>query len=196
MSNDEPIVVKTEQGPALTALEARPFTKPRPGEQMVFEVNLSAESLDGMKKRAVIEPNLPSWGAFQLTCDEGTALGGTDTAPPPLGYLSAGIAFCLLTHLTSFVRAKSMDVQSIRIEQRLNFSTTLVTDAEKMGDLKGSCDGVETHVIVESTEPDENIRDLIRISENACMAMQSIINVTPKSTHLHLNGQRLEPAPT
>ena len=188
----ESIVRKVNQGPALKTFEVHPFTKPRPGEQMVFEVNLMAESLDGMRKRAVVEPNLPTWGAFELTCDEGAGLGGNDTAPPPLGYLSAGIAFCLLTHLTSFVRAKKMNVDRIRIEQRVNFSTTLVTDAEKMGDLKGSCDGVETHVIVEGSEPDEKIKELVRVSENACMAMQSIINATPKSIYLHLNGKLVE----
>ena len=61
-SNDELIVRKVEEGPVLTTFEARPFEKPRPGEQMVFEVNLMAESLDGMRKRAVMEPNLPTWG--------------------------------------------------------------------------------------------------------------------------------------
>ena len=163
--------IRIDQSPTLTTFEARPFKKPRPGEQMVFEVNLMAESLDGMRKRAVVEPNLPTWSAFALTCDEGTALGGDDTAPPPLGYLSSGIAFCLLTHLTAFIRAKKMAVDRICIEQRVNFSTTLVTDAEKMGDLKGNCDGVETHVIVEGSETEENIRELARVSENACMAM-------------------------
>ncbi|MDJ0950870.1 MAG: OsmC family protein [Alphaproteobacteria bacterium] len=186
------IVMKVDHGPTLTAFEARPFKKPRPGEQMVFEVNLVAESVDGMLKRAVVEPNLPTWGAFVLNCDEGTALGGTDTAPPPLGYLSAGIAFCLLTHLTSFVRARNMNVDRIAVEQRVNFSTTLVTDAERTGDLKGRCDGVETHVVVEGSEPEENVRELVRVSENACMAMQSIINATPTSTHLHLNGKPIE----
>ncbi len=184
--------IRIDQSPTLTTFEARPFKKPRPGEQMVFEVNLMAESLDGMRKRAVVEPNLPTWSAFALTCDEGTALGGDDTAPPPLGYLSSGIAFCLLTHLTAFIRAKKMAVDRICIEQRVNFSTTLVTDAEKMGDLKGNCDGVETHVIVEGSETEENIRELARVSENACMAMQSIINATPTSTHLHLNGKQIE----
>ncbi len=193
MGNDaQSIVMKVDHGPALTTFDARTFEKPRPGERMVFEVNLVAESLGGMRKRAVVEPNLPTWGAFELTCDEGGGLGGDDTAPPPLGYLSAGIAFCLLTHLTSYVRAKEMNVDRIAIEQRVNFATTLVTDAEKMGDLKGSCDGVETHVVVESSEPEEKIRELVRVSENACMAMQSIINATPKSTTLHLNGNPIE----
>ncbi len=186
------IAAKVDHGPTLTTFEARPFKKPRLGEQMAFEVNLVAESLDGMRKRAVIEPNLPTWGAFELTCDEGAGLGGEDTAPPPLGYLSAGIAFCLLTHLTSFVRAKKMNVDRIRIEQRVNFSTTLVTDAEKAGDLKGSCDGVETHVVVEGDEPEESIKELVRVSENACMAMQAIINATPKSAYVHLNGKLIE----
>jgi uncharacterized OsmC-like protein len=158
---------------------------------MRFEVNLVAESLEGMKKKAVVEPNLPTWGAFEIQCDEGGALGGTDTAPPPLGYLSAGIAFCLLTHLSAFIRAKGLSIDSLTIEQRTKFATTLVTEAEEAGDFRGECEGVETHVIVNGDHSAEEIRQLAEESENACMAMQAIMNATPANTKLYLNGNEL-----
>ncbi len=185
------IVSKRAESPQLEKIEVTKFVKPRHGEQMNFEVNLVAESLDGMKKRAVVEPNLPTWGVFEIDCDEGGALGGTDTAPPPLGYLSAGIAFCLLTHLSAFVRSKNLAIDKLRIEQRTRFSTTLVTDAEEAGDFRGRCDGVETHIVVEGRQTPEDIRALARESENACMAMQAIMNATPTNTTLYLNGDKI-----
>ena len=185
------IVSKVDKGPALTVFEPTPFTKPRHGETMRFEVNLRAESGEGMIKTAVVEPNLPTWGAFQLRCDEGSALGGTDTAPPPLGYMAAGIAFCLLTHLSAYARAKKLKLDGIAIEQRMSFATTLVTDAEAQGDFRGKCEGITTHVIVDGEEGEEAIREMLAESEKSCMAMQSLINVVPKDTQLHHNGKAL-----
>ncbi len=185
------IVSKLQASPALEKIDVTEFVKPRHGEQMKFEVNLVAESLDGMKKKAVVEPNLPTWGSFEIRCDEGGALGGTDTAPPPLGYLSAGIAFCLLTHLSAFIRSKGLDIRHLKIEQRTKFATTLVTDAEDEGDFRGVCEGVETHIVVEGEHDADDIRQLAQASENACMAMQAIMNATPTNTTLYLNGSKI-----
>lgn len=172
--------------------EVTPFEKARPGENMKFEVNVIAESDRGMRKKALVEPNLPTWGTFELICDEGTALGGEDTAPPPLGYFSSGLAFCLLTHLASYIRAKKLKVDNIRVEQRMRFSTSLVTEAEKSADLQGNCDGLETYVVIDSPEPAERIKALIEVSESACMALQAIVNTVPQFTKVRLNGEDFE----
>lgn len=181
------IVRKLEKSLEPSAFAVTPFEKPKAGERMLFEVNVVAEAEERMAKRARVEPNLPSWGCFEIRCDEGGALGGDDTAPPPLGYLSAGLAFCLLTHLSSFIRARKLRIDDIRVEQRVRFSTSLVTEAENDADLQGACDGVETHVIVKSDEPREKLEELLEVSERACMAMQAFVNATPQQTRLHLN---------
>ncbi|MEM7568462.1 MAG: OsmC family protein [Pseudomonadota bacterium] len=191
MSSATPIVMKVDASPEFTKFQPTVFQKPRMGDQMTFEVNVAAESMDGMLKKATVEPNLPTWGAFQLICDEGGALGGTDTAPPPLGYMAAGIAFCLLTHLTAYARAKKLRLTTIKIEQRMQFITTLVTDAEAEGDFRGGCEGITTHVVVEGDEDAETVRAMVADSEASCMAMQSLMNITPKNTQMHLNGQSL-----
>ena len=112
-------------------------------------------------------------------------------SPPPLGYLSAGIAFCLLTHLSAFVRSKKLNIDSLSIEQRTRFATTLVTEAEDEGDFRGRCLGVETHIIVEGDQTPEEVQQLAMESENACMAMQAIMNATPTNTTIHLDGEEV-----
>ena len=185
------IVSKISESLKPTCFEVTEFRKPKRGEKMSFEVNVIAESEGGMKKRAIVKPNLPTWGTFSVQCDEGSALGGEDNAPPPLGYLGCGIAFCLLPHLSSYIRAKTLKVDSLRVEQRMRFSTTLVTDVEKSADIRGNCDGLETYIVIESSEPQETIQELVRVSENACMALQSIVNATPHKTIVRVNGQDL-----
>ncbi len=184
----EPIVEKTPEAVKPESYSVSPFRKPGGGEWMTFEVNLTAEAEAGMHKTARVEPNLDAWSAFEIHCDEGTAIGGEDSAPPPLSYLSAGVAFCLLTHLQHFSRAENLQVQRIRREQRMRFATLLGSDAP---DTAGRCDGVETHVRVHGSEEETTIRSLVDRSWRACMAMQAIVSATPQTTAVHLNGRPL-----
>ncbi|MFQ5660682.1 MAG: OsmC-related (seleno)protein [Gammaproteobacteria bacterium] len=184
---DPVIVTKVNREFTPTSFKITPYKKVRVGERLDFEINVIAEAQDNLKKRAIVKPNIPTWSAFKILCDEGIALGGEDTAPSPLCYFSAGIALCLLTHLTLFIKAKNLQIDQLRIEQR----TTFATDAEKSAETVGTCDGVETHILVESSEPEDEIKYLASISEQACMAMQTIVNPIPQVNHVHLNGKKI-----
>ena len=50
----------------------------------VLEIEVSA--LDGQLKEGHVRQ-------FTVMCDEAARTGGTDTAPPPLGYFTLGIGF-------------------------------------------------------------------------------------------------------
>ena len=65
----------------------------QPHQDRELRGSLEAESLDGMKKRAIVTLEQPEGSTFSIICDEGAYLAGEDTAPPPLAYFSAGIAF-------------------------------------------------------------------------------------------------------
>jgi hypothetical protein len=65
----------------------------QPQQDRELKVSLQAESLEGMKKRAIVTLEQPEGSTFSIICDEGAYLGGEDTAPPPLAYFSAAIAF-------------------------------------------------------------------------------------------------------
>ena len=56
-------------------------------------VHVEARSLEGMKKEAVVTLEQPVGSVYRMRCDEGAYLAGEDTAPPPLSYFSAAIAF-------------------------------------------------------------------------------------------------------
>lgn len=65
----------------------------QPHQDRELRVAIEAESLEGMKKRATVTLEQPEGSTFSMICDEGAYLDGEDTAPPPLAYFSAGIAF-------------------------------------------------------------------------------------------------------
>ncbi|OGA27003.1 MAG: hypothetical protein A3I01_04720 [Betaproteobacteria bacterium RIFCSPLOWO2_02_FULL_65_24] len=52
--------------------------------------------------------------------------------------------------------------------------------------------GVETLVHIESDEPEDKIRKMMRMGEQSCFALGAITGVVPVETHLDLNGRRVD----
>lgn len=71
--------------------EAGSSLKPVQKREIVLQVE--AQSLENMRKQASVTVEHPTGSTFSIICDEGAYLGGDDSAPPPLAYFSAGIAF-------------------------------------------------------------------------------------------------------
>ncbi len=167
-----------------------PFKKSRPPEPLRFEVNMVAEAHDRQKKTAVVQVNIPGFSPVKLYCDEQPPV-GDDTAPPPLAFFTAGIGFCLLTHLTDILTARKIEVTSMRLEQRVRFMTNLGTMRDLGHTTEGQCEHVETHVIIDSPEPEDRIKGLLAEAEGSCMAHFALRNPIPWSTRLILNDQEV-----
>jgi len=61
-----------------------------------IRLHVQATTLSRQKKQAEVWSEVrgqPAGSRWALQCDEGTRIGGDDTAPPPLAYFSAAIAF-------------------------------------------------------------------------------------------------------
>jgi hypothetical protein len=57
--------------------------------------------------------------------------------------------------------------------------------------LEGGGLGLETHVHVESDEPPERIRDLVRMGEQTCFTLGALTDPLPIQTRVTLNGTEL-----
>ena len=60
------------------------------------------------------------------------------------------------------------------------------------GTMRGGSLGLETHIDVESDEPPEKIREYIKMGEQTCSTLQSLIEPVPTQTHVRLNGNDLQ----
>lgn len=176
--------------PAPEQFEPGPFRKSRPPEPLRFEVNLTAEAHARQKKTGVVQVNIPGFSPVRLYCDEQPPV-GDDTAPPPLAFLCAGIGFCLMTHLTDILTARKIQIDSLKLEQRVRFKTNLGTMRELGHTTEGETEHVETHVIIDSPEPEQRIRDLLDEAEGACMAHHALRNPIPWSTRLIYNQREV-----
>ncbi|WP_417248519.1 OsmC-related (seleno)protein [Celeribacter sp.] len=176
--------------PQPTQFEPKPFKKGRPPEPLQFEVVMTAEATERQKKTGVVQVNIPGFSPVRLFCDEQTPV-GDDTAPPPLAYMCAGIGFCLMTHLTDIYTARGIKIKSMKIEQKVGFKTNLSTMREMGHTTEGETEHIETHVLIDSDEPEERIRDLMEEAENSCMAHFALRNPIPWRSRLLHNGKEV-----
>ena len=84
------------------------------------EVHCSIQSEDGMRKEAVVvDITGEKW---RMICDEGPYLNGADSAPPPLAYFSAGMAFGFVSQLNLLAEESDILLEDYQMIQD-NFYT-------------------------------------------------------------------------
>lgn len=178
---DGPAVRKMDKLPETEGLPAKEHQKPKSVKSVRFHFDVSAEPVGRQGKRAVIGTPMPGWSPFEIYCNEGTPLGGEDDAPSPLGYFTAGVAFCLLTHITMYLGASGLNVQRIKVEVRGNYAA----EAEPPS---GGAESFETAIIIDSPEPADRIKAFVEQCQSACIALQTIANRTPLHSKVIHNG--------
>lgn len=182
---------QADEQPQPTQFEPGPFRKSRPPEPLRFEVNMVAQAHNKQQKTGTVQVNIPGFSPVTLYCDEQPPV-GDDQAPPPLAFFTAGIGFCLMTHMTDILNTRKIQVDSLRLEHRVRFMTNLGTMRELGHTTQGQCEMVETHVVIASPEPRERIEALLNEAEGACMAHHALRNPIPWMTRLVLNGEEID----
>jgi len=95
----------------------------------------------------------------------------------------------MLTQLSRFGKVTKLNVKSIRIKQVTRF---FMKGSALAGTLRGGSLGLESEIEVESDEPEEKIRHLIKMGEQTCFTLQSLVNPVPVTTTVKLNGRPLK----
>ncbi len=86
-------------------------------------------------------------------------------APDANTLISAGIGFCFMTQFGRFVSMLNLNLPDYRVVQDTHFS---LGGASGGTGESGSADPIETHVYLETTEPDEMAQEMLDISEKTC----------------------------
>lgn len=94
----------------------------------------------------------------------------------------------MLTQLSRFGKIARLTVKSIRLRQVTRF---FMKGSALAGTLRGGSLGLESEIGVESDEPAEKIWHLIKMGEQTCFTLQSLINPVPVKTTATLNGRPL-----
>lgn len=180
--SDRPIVQKVNErsDPDEVGMSLKPVQKRE------LMLTLEAKSLDKMRKEATVRLDHPKGSTFSIICDEGAYLEGEDTAPPPLAYYSASIAFCLLTQLSRYAKIARLEIEHMSLRQETRFA---MEGSALQGTLTGRGVVVATIVDIKSNEPSEKIAELVRVAQQSCFVHQSIAQPVPTETSIVLNGE-------
>lgn len=152
-------------------------------------VTAQASSLEKWRKQVVAgQPETGS--AFAFISDEGNYLpGGEGTAPTPLTYFVAGIALCLISHVTQVSGKKRLAIRNEKVAVTAHFHEE---GSVLKGDAHGFCDSFEITISLESEEDEKEIIELQRLAHELCFAENALASSIPIETKLLLNDHYVE----
>lgn len=167
-------IVKGVEGGAGSSLQAE--------QKRTLHVHGAAKWTSGMQMETTIQLLKPLGSMFRFVCDEVSDVGGKETAPPPLAYLSAGVGFCFMTQVGRYAQITRQSMHSYQIIQdNLFVHEDSTTHALPM----------HTHLYVEADEMDEVAQKTLYMSERTCFLHAAMRGSTPVLVKTELNGQPL-----
>ena len=125
-------------------------------------VHVFGRGLEWMQKEAVVtvSPN----SVWRLVSDEGPYLRGTDLAPFPLGFFSAGMQFSLMAELQRHAQQQGVLLETIEVVQH---NTYAMSGTVSKGDMLASAYPVEILVRLRTSAPRHVVHDLVRRAETS-----------------------------
>lgn len=149
-------------------------------------IGVEARQLVGHQKEAlVVDGGRVAW---RLSSDEGSYLDGTDLAPFPLGFFSAGLVSDLHGTLERLARARGLTVAQVRIRLSTHY---WLAGSFRSGSAEGHAETPDIRIDVTSPDalPDlqELVADAVATSAGLALVRRPL---TEGTFALHLNGRR------
>lgn len=161
----------------------------RPGPPVpalgVIAWRVEVRSLEGMQKQAIVSTPAGSGPSWRMMSDEGPYLNGTDLAPFPLGFFTAGQQFCLMTQVVRLARAEGLSLTSLTLSQDNYYS---MTGSILRGDMMGGAMPAEVLVQVESGASPQQIARLVQRAERQSPAHAVMRDLLANEFSVTLNG--------
>ncbi len=173
------IIAKVAAAQAVRGVEGGAGSSLKSEQKRTLHVHTDAAvRADGLRE-AEIQLLKPIGSTFSFLSDE-KAL----SAPPSLGYLSAGVAFCYMTQLGRYAKIVKQDLSSYRLVQDNQFR--LSKDGER-----ARAKPVMTQVFVELDDTEEAAQRLIYMGERTCFLHAAMRTNNPSELHAVLGGERI-----
>ena len=187
-TNDTDIISKLQTAEKVFGVEGGAGSSLQPEQKRTLLVRGEAKWIEGMLMESDIELLKPIGSTFRFRCDETRKSGGTESAPPPLAYLTAGMAFCYMTQIGRYAQIIKRELDSYGIVQHNVFRFTGSTTSET---LSAIAEPVDTHVFIEGKQPDETAEDLVSTGERTCFLHAAMRGQYPSVLTANLNGEAL-----
>jgi putative redox protein len=124
-------------------------------------------------------------GRHQLTCDEPTDVGGTNTGPTPYDLLLAALGSCTSMTLAMYARHKGWPLEAVTV--RLRHAKIHAADCAACESKEGRLDYIERAVELTGVLTDEQRARLLDIA-NKCPVHQTLMSEIHIETRLAPSG--------
>lgn len=148
-TSPHPLVFKVDHGGDLPLGGA-----PSPEQ---IRIRAAARALDGMQKEALVREE-PGGAIWRMVSDEGPYLNGTDLAPFPLAFFTAGLAFSYLSEITALAQRRGIGIRQAGLVLD-NFYT--MAGSALRGDMLGGALPPEMTAHVEAAADEAAVRELV-----------------------------------
>jgi organic hydroperoxide reductase OsmC/OhrA len=141
---------------------------------------------DGLKE---VEIRLikPIGSTFKFVSDE-----TSESAPPSLAYLSAGVGFCYMTQLGRYANIVKLGLNSYSIVQDNIFAQS---GSARNEDLRASARPVDTHLFVKLDGSDQDAKKLLKMGEQTCFLHAAMRSSNRTQVRAEINGTQVEIEP-
>jgi len=149
-------------------------------------VRVEARQLSGHQKEALVMAG--GSVAWRLTSDEGSYLEGTDLAPFPLGFFSAGLLSDLHGTLGALAGARGLTVSQVRIRLTTHY---WLGGSFRSGSAEGHAETPDIRIDVVSPDETADLQELVRDAVATSPGLALLRRPLAAGTFaLHLNGRR------
>jgi uncharacterized OsmC-like protein len=109
--------IETSEYPLLYRVgDSSAFVGQTSSSDQQIDIRVSARALEGMQKEACVHYG-PTGTVWHMVCDEGPYLNGTDLAPFPLAFFTAGLAATYLSEFLALARQRNIPLASVELIQ-------------------------------------------------------------------------------
>ncbi|MBI5769584.1 MAG: OsmC family protein [Verrucomicrobia bacterium] len=169
------------------------FKVPQPGSPAPAGAGLrrvAVQALAGMQKEALVSGG--AGGDWRLLCDEGPYLNGTDLAPFPLGFFSAGQIISLGSSVLEAARPRGLALRSLALRQADRYT---MQGSFLRGDAVGGALPPELTVALETSANPADVTAVLRAAVAECPALRLLREAMTGVFTLAHNGRRIPLAP-
>lgn len=182
------IITKASEAETVHGVEGGAGSSLKAEQKRTLHVHGDAHGVDGVAMETDIRLFKPIGSSFRFRCDEVAANGGHETAPPPLAYTAAGIAFCYMTQLGRYAHILGKELAGYSLVQDMSFRFAGDIGA---GTLEVAADPVDTHVFLHTGESDDLARDFIRTGARTCFLHAAMGGSHRSEIGVSVNGAEL-----
>lgn len=144
-------------------------------------IRFTARAVATGRMRNEIRVDWPAMGqSWEFATDEAPALGGEDTAPPPLAFLAVALVGCAMTNIRMMARRFGVEIRDLRVGLAADWRREVAPGQPHTA----ATDGFALEIALDSPAPAEAVRALVQAARAGCFVEHSLGNAVPVSARL------------